>query len=336
MSRLRNSAVCGVAAVVAAFAALMVFAVAAAAQSAPTAQDYPTRPIRIIAPFGAGGPGDVFSRQLAFYLQELLKQSVVVENRPGASSMIGAEQVAKSPPDGYTLLVMSNTLTASETMNLNRPYVLTRDFAPVGALNYSELVMVIHPAVPAKTLKEFIALAKPKPGVLNYASAGVGTVYYMAAELFKTMTGTDILHVPHRASGEVRNSVISGHIEMAFDAITVMAPNVRAGQVRALGTSAATRSKVLPDVPTIAEAGVPGFGATIWHGMLAPTGTPPAIIDKLNTAINRAITRPEVVAAWDQQGATPMVMKPAEFGAFLRADIQKWAEVTKLTSPALR
>jgi tripartite-type tricarboxylate transporter receptor subunit TctC len=197
-------------------------------------------------------------------------------------------------------------------------------------------VMVIHPAVPAKTLRDFIALAKSKPGVLNYASAGVGTAYYMAAELFKSMTGTDLLHVPHRASGEVRNSLIGGHIEMAFDAITVMAPNVRAGQVRALGTSVATRSKVLPDVPTIAEAGVPGFEATIWLGMLAPAGTPPAIVDKLNGAINRTIARPEVIAAWDQQGATPMVMKPAEFGQFLRNDIEKWAAVAKASGTALR
>jgi tripartite-type tricarboxylate transporter receptor subunit TctC len=301
----------------------------AAPLTTASAQDYPNRPIKIIAPFGAGGPGDVFSRQLAQFLPDLLKESVVVENRPGAASVIGADAVAKSAPDGYTLLTISNTLTANETLFPNRPYVLMRDFVPVAALNYSELVLVAHPSVPAKNLKELIALAKSKPGALNYASAGTGTPYHMAAELFKKMTGTDIVHVPHKAAGDARNAVIGGHIEMMFDAITTMAPNVQAGQVRALGTTAMTRSKVLPDVPTIAEAGVPGFEATIWLGLMAPAGTPKPIVDKLNAAINRTITRPEIIAAWDRQGAIPMTMTPAELDTFLRKDIEKWAQVAK-------
>ena len=295
------------------------------------AQDYPSRPIRLIAPFGAGGPGDVFSRQVAQYLPELLKQPVVVEDRPGAASIIGADAVVKSAPDGYTLLTISNTLTANETLFPNRPYVLMRDLVPVAALNYSELVMVIHPSVPAKNLVEFIALAKAKPGGLNYASAGAGTPYHMAAELFKAMTGTNIVHVPHKASGDSRNAVIGGHIEMMFDAITTMAPNAQAGQVRALGTSATTRSKVLPDVPTIAEAGVPGFEATIWLGIMAPAGTPKPIVEKLNAAINKTLSRPEIIAAWDRQGAIPMTMTPAELDAFLRKDIEKWAQVAKFS-----
>jgi tripartite-type tricarboxylate transporter receptor subunit TctC len=204
-----------------------------------------------------------------------------------------------------------------------------RDFVPVAALNYSELVLVVHPSVPAQNLKELIALAKAKPGGLNYASAGTGTPYHMAAELFKKMTGTDIVHVPHKAAGDARNAVIGGHIEMMFDAITTMAPNVQAGQVRALGTTATTRSKVLPDVPTIAEAGVPGFEATIWLGLMAPAGTPKPIVDKLNMAINRTIVRPEIMAAWDRQGAIPMAMTPDELDAFLRKDIEKWAQVAK-------
>jgi tripartite-type tricarboxylate transporter receptor subunit TctC len=220
-----------------------------------SAQDYPTRPIKIIAPFGAGGPGDVFSRQLAQYLSEQFKQSVVVEDRPGAASMIGADAVAKAAPDGYTLLTISNTLTANESLFPHKSYALMRDFVAVAPLNYSELVMVINPKVPARDLKEFIALAKAKPGALNYASAGAGTPYHMGAELFNAMTGTDIVHVPHKAAGDSRNNVIAGHVEMMMDAITTMAPNVQAGQVRALGTTASTRSKVLPDVPTIAEAG---------------------------------------------------------------------------------
>ncbi len=204
-----------------------------------------------------------------------------------------------------------------------------RDFVPVAGINYSDLVMVVHPSVPAKDLKEFIAYAKAKPGELNYASSGAGTPYHMAGELFKAMSGTNLVHVPHKASGEMRNSVIGGHVQMAFDAITTMAPNVKAGQVRALGTSAAKRSSVLSDVPTIAEAGVPGYESTIWLGIMAPAGTPKAIVDKLNAEINKVIARPDVKEAWDKQGAVPLVMTPAEFEKYLRVDIDKWAQVVK-------
>jgi tripartite-type tricarboxylate transporter receptor subunit TctC len=316
-------------------AAALVVLVAAAAAIAPAAaqtvdaKDYPSRPIRIITPFGPGGPGDIFSRQLAQYLAELLKTSVYVENRAGAASIIGADVAAKAAADGYTLLTVSNTLTTNETLFPDRPYVLMRDFIAVAGLNYSELMMVVHPAVPAKTLGEFIALAKARPGALNYGSAGIGTPYHMAGELLKTMAGIDVLHVPHRAAGDARSAVIAGHVEMMFDAITTMAPLAQAGQVRALGTTAMTRSKVMPQVPTIAEAGVPGFEATIWLGLMAPARTPKPIIDKLNAAINRTIARPEIVAQWDRQGATPMVMTTAEFDAFLRKDIEKWAAVAK-------
>jgi tripartite-type tricarboxylate transporter receptor subunit TctC len=336
MSPARSFAVARHAGALARCAALLAALAAMPATAQTTVRDYPVRPIKIVAPFGAGGPGDVFSRQLAQYLPELLKESVIVENRPGAASIIGADAVAKSAPDGYTLLTISNTLTTNETLYPNRPYVLMRDFVPVASLNYSDLVMVIHPSVPAHDLKEFIALAKSKPGALNYASAGAGTPYHMAAELFKVMTGTDMVHVPHKASGDARNAVIGGHIEMLFDAITTMAPNVLAGQVRALGTSGAIRSTVLPDVPTIAEAGVPGFEATIWLGIVAPAGTPKAIVDKLNAAINQTIKRPEIIAAWERQGAIPMAMPPAEFDAFLRKDIAKWAQVAKVAGAAVQ
>lgn len=293
------------------------------------AQDYPTRPVKIIVPFGAGGPADVYSRVLAQHLSEALKQPFVVEDRPGAGSIIGTEMVAKSPPDGYTLLAMSNTHTTNESLVANKPFQLMRDFVPVAGINYSDLVMVVHPSVPAKDLKEFIAYAKAKPGELNYASSGAGTPYHMAGELFKAMSGTNLVHVPHKASGEMRNSVIGGHVQMAFDAITTMAPNVKAGQVRALGTSAAKRSSVLPDVPTIAEAGVPGYESTIWLGIMAPAGTPKAIVDKLNAEINKVITRPDVKEAWDKQGAVALVMTPAQFDTYLRKDIEKWAQVVK-------
>jgi len=293
------------------------------------AQDYPSRPVKIVVPFGAGGPADVYARVLAQHLSEALKQPFVVEDRPGAGSLIGTDAVAKSPPDGYTLLAMSNTHTTNESLIPNKPFQLMRDFVPVAGINYSDLVMVVHPSVPAKDLKEFIAYAKSKPGELNYASSGAGTPYHMAGELFKAMSGTNLVHVPHKASGEARNSVIGGHVQMMFDAITTMTPNVKAGQVRTLGTSAAKRSTVLPDVPTIAEAGVPGYESTIWLGIMAPAGTPKAIVDKLNAEINKAINRPEVKEAWDKQGAAPLVMTPAEFDTYLHKDIEKWANVVK-------
>jgi tripartite-type tricarboxylate transporter receptor subunit TctC len=282
-----------------------------------------------VVPFGAGGPADVYSRVLAQHLSEALKQPFVVEDRPGAGSIIGTDAVAKSPPDGYMLLAMSNTHTTNESLVPNKPFQLMRDFVPVAGINYSDLLMVIHPSVPAKDLKEFIAYAKSKPGQLNYASSGTGTPYHMAAELFKAMSGTDIVHVPYKASGDMRNSVIGGHVQMGFDAITTMAANVKAGQVKALGTSASKRSTVLPEVPTIAEAGVPGYESTIWLGIMAPVGTPKPVVDKLNAEINKAINRPEVKEAWDKQGAVPLAMSPAEFETYLRKDIDKWAAVVK-------
>src|ERR1044071_2179907 len=250
--------------------------------SPASAQNYPNRPVKLIVPFGAGGPADVYARVLAQHLSEETKQSFVVEDRPGAGSIIGTDAVAKSAPDGYTLLVMSNTHTTNESLLPNKPFQLMRDFVPVATLNYSDLIMVVHPSVPAKDLKEFLALAKSKPGDLNYASSGVGTPYHMAGELFKSMSETDIVHVPHKASGEARNAVIGGHVQMMFDAITTMATNAKAGQVRALGTTGTKRSELTPDVPTIAEAGVPGYEATIWLGIMAPAGTPKEIVEKLN------------------------------------------------------
>jgi tripartite-type tricarboxylate transporter receptor subunit TctC len=297
--------------------------------SSAAAQNYPSKTVKLIVPFGAGGPADVFSRQLAQALQDALKETFVVEDRPGAGSIIGTNEVAKAAPDGYTLLTMSNTHTVNESLKTDKPFQLMRDFVPVAGINYSDLVMVINPSVPAKNLKEFIALAKKEPGKLNYGSSGPGTPYHMAAELFKSMTGTDMVHVPHKASGEMRSAVIGGHVQMAFDAITTMATNVQAGQVRALGTSSDKRTKVMPDVPTIAEAGVPGYESTIWLGIMAPKGTPKAVVDKLNAEINKAINKPDLLAAWAKQGAVPLVMKPAEFEAYLHKDIEKWAKVVK-------
>ncbi len=298
---------------------------------ASQAQDYPSRPVKIVVPFGAGGPADVYARVLAQYLGETLKQPFVVENRPGAGSIIGTDAVAKSDPDGYTLLLMSNTHTVNETLTPNKPFKLMTDFVAVAPINYSDLMMVVHPSVPVKDVKEFVALAKSKPGGLNYASSGPGTSYHMAGELFKAMSGTDIVHIPHKASGEARNAVLGGHVQMMFDAVTTMSNAAKAGQVKALATTGQKRSELTPDVPTVSESGVPGYEATIWLGLMAPAKTPQPIIDKLNAEIAKIINRPDVKEAWAKQGAVPMVMSPSEFDAFLRKDIDKWADVVKKT-----
>jgi tripartite-type tricarboxylate transporter receptor subunit TctC len=293
------------------------------------AEDYPTRPVRIVVPFGAGGPADVAARLLGNVLQESFGQPFVVENRTGAGGVIGTLEAAKSPPDGYTLLMMSNTQTANESLVPQRKYELMRDLAAIAPVNYSDLVIVVHPSVPAKTLQEFIALAKSQPGKLNYASSGQGTPYHMAGELFKTMAGIDIVHVPYRNSGEARSGVIGGQVQMMIDAVPAMAPNIGEKQVRPLATTGQDRSTVLPDVPNVTEAGVPGYEATIWLGLMAPAGTPRPIIDKLNAAVNAMVKRPDIVKLWNEQGAVPMTMTPEEFDKFLRGDIVKWAEVVK-------
>jgi tripartite-type tricarboxylate transporter receptor subunit TctC len=293
------------------------------------AQDYPTHSVKIIVPFGAGGPADIYARFVGDRLSKAWGQSFVVEARPGAGSIIGTSEVAKAAPDGYTLLMMSNTHTVNETLRPNRPFVLMRDFVPVAPVNYSDLIMVVHPSVPAKDLKEFLALAKAKPGALNYASSGFGTPYHMAGELFKALSGTDIVHVPHKASGDARTAVLGGHVQMMLDAITTTAPNAQAGKLRALGTTGKARSSLMPEVPTIAEAGVPGYETTIWLGLMAPKGTPKAIVDKLNAGVNKVLNQAETKAAWAKQGAVPLTMTAAEFDAYLRKDIDKWADVIK-------
>ena len=291
------------------------------------AQSWPAKPVRIVVPFGPGGPADIYARILGQELGELFKQPFVVENKAGAGGTIGADVVAKAAPDGYTLLMMSNTLTTNETLLAHKPYALLRDLVPVAPVNSSDLVMVVTPSLPARTVKEFIALAKAQPGKLAYASAGPGTPYHLAGELFKTMTGTDLLHVPHKNSGEARNDVLGGHVQMMFDAVTSMKGMIDAKEVRALATTGLTRSTVLPDVPTMNEAGVPGYEATIWLGVMAPKGTPPEIVDRLNAEIARIIAKPAIKEAWAKQGAVPMTMTPAEFGTFLKDDIEKWAKV---------
>ena len=295
------------------------------------AQNYPSRPVKIIVPFAAGGPADVYARVLADKLSRTMGQPFVVEDMPGGGSIVGTAAVQNSPPDGYTLLMMSNTHTVNESLIKKKPFELMRDFVPVAPVNYSDLVLVVHPSVPAKTLKEFIALAKAKPGELNYASSGPGTPYHMAGELFKAMAGVNIVHIPYKGSSGARTDILGGQVQMMFDAITTMAPNVEAGKVRALGTSGKERSSVLPNVPTISEAGVPGYEATIWLGIMAPKGTPRPVIERLNTEIRKAVNAPDLKADWAKQGAVGMDMSPEEFDKYLRQDIEKWARIVKIS-----
>jgi tripartite-type tricarboxylate transporter receptor subunit TctC len=292
---------------------------------------YPTKPVKIVVPYSAGGPADIYARFVGDRLQKAMGQPFVIENRPGAGAIIGTDAVAKSAPDGYTLLMMSNTHTVNESLFSKKPYSLLRDLAPIAPINYSDLILVVHPSVPAKNLKELIALAKAKPGALNYASSGPGTPYHMAGELFKAMAGVDLVHVPHKGSAEARTDVLAGNVQMMFDAITTMAPLVQSGKVRAIATSGKTRSSIMPDVPTLSEAGVPGYDAVIWLGMMAPAGTPKSVIDTLNAAIQKIVDAPEVKEAWAKQGAVPMRMSPEEFGKFIEQDIQKWAKVVKFS-----
>ena len=299
--------------------------------TAVLAQDYPTRPVKIIVPFAVGGPADVYARFLGARLQDAMGQPFVIENRPGAGAVVGTDAVAKSAPDGYTLLLMSNTHTVNETLLPNKPYALLRDFVPVAPINASDLMLVVNPAVPANSLPELIALAKAQPGKLNYASSGPGTPYHMAGELFKAMAGLDIVHVPYKESSAARTGVIGGQVEMMFDAVTTMNEQAKAGKVRALATSGKARSPVTPNVPTLSEAGVPGYEAVIWLGLVAPRGTPPAIVNRLNAEITKIVNKPEVRADWAKQGASGMVMPPDEFARYVADDIQKWEKVIKVS-----
>jgi tripartite-type tricarboxylate transporter receptor subunit TctC len=293
------------------------------------AQSYPTRPVKIVVPFAAGGPADNYARFMAQRLQESLGQSFVVDNKPGGGSVIGTDVAAKAPADGYTLLLMSNTHTANETLLQNKPFALMRDFIAVAPINYSDLVLVANPSLPDAKLADLIKHAKAQPGKINYASSGPGTPYHMAGELFKSMAGIYLVHIPYKGSSGARTDVIGGQVELMFDAVTTMTEQVRAGKVKALATTGKTRSAVMPDVPTMAEAGVPGYEATIWLGLMAPKGTPKAVIDRLNEAVSKIASQADVKQQWTKQGAVSMVMSPEVFDKYTRDDIAKWEKVIK-------
>jgi tripartite-type tricarboxylate transporter receptor subunit TctC len=294
-------------------------------------QPYPNRPVKIIVPFAASGPADNYARFMAQRLQEALGQSFVVDNRPGAGSIIGTDAAAKSAPDGYTLLMMSNTQTVNESLIPVRPFNLIKDFVPIAPINYSDLVLVAHPSVPAQNLPELIKYAKANPGKINYASSGNGTPYHMAGELFKYMAGVNMTHIPYKGSAAARTDVLSGQVDVMFDAVTTMTENIKAGKVRGLATTGRTRSTVAPELPTVNEDGVPKYEALIWLGIMAPTGTPDAIVQRLNTEINKIVNAPDVKATWAKQGAVPMSMTAPVFAKYVADDVAKWATIVKVS-----
>ena len=295
---------------------------------------WPSRPLRIIVPFGLGGSADVAARFLAEPLQQAFGQPVVIENRPGAGATIGTEAVARAAPDGHTLLLMSNTHTANETLLPNRPYVLLRDLAPVAAINVAYHALVVHPSIPARSLPALIAHLKANPGRVDYASSGPGTPYHIAGEVFAAMAGVELNHIPFRGSNEARTAIIAGQVPMMFDAIPTMREQIAGGRVIGIATTGPTRSALLPDLPPVAET-LPGYEASIWLGLMAPAATPRPIIDRLNAEVGRILSLPATQEAQARAGAQPLVMSVDEFRIFLEADVgrqREWIRMARITA----
>jgi tripartite-type tricarboxylate transporter receptor subunit TctC len=306
--------------------------VAAAAPAGPArAQAFPTKPIRLIIPYPPGGPRDLQARLLAPKLNEAWGQPIVVDNRAGASGMIGMELAAKSHPDGHTVVMISAAYTTAPSLYAKLPYDTFRDFVAVAPLTSGPGLLVVNNALPVKSVKELIALAKSRPGQLNFGSAGNGVPSHLSMELFKLMTGTELTHVPYKGMAAALNDVISGQIQVSLPTIPGGLPHAQAGRVRALGVSGAHRSPAAPDIPTIAEAGIPGYESTNWYGLSAPAGTPSAVVAKLNREIGRIVMAPDVKAKLLAIGMESESSTPEQFERFLRNEVAKWAKVIKAT-----
>lgn len=293
------------------------------------AQAYPSRPIRFIVPYVPGGGVDFVGRTVAQKLAESWNHSVIVDNRPGGGTNIGSELVARSAPDGYTLLVAGVPNTVNMTLYKKLPYDVVKDFAPVVQISTAPNILVVHPSVPAKSVRELIALAKSRPGQLTYASAGFGSSNHLSGELFRMLARVDIVHVPYKGGGAAVTDLIAGHVSMYFGTTPSTAPYVRSGRLRALGVTGAKRSSIIPDVPTIAESGLPGYEQSAWHGLLAPAGTPEPIIGKLNTEIVRLLHLPDMAERLAAQGVDVVASSPAEFAAFIKRDVAKYQKLLK-------
>ena len=295
-------------------------------------QSYPTRPVRMFVGFTPGGPTDIAARLMGQWLSERLGQSFVIENRPGAGSNIATEVVVNSPPDGYTLLIVSTSATVSTTFYRNLNFNFLRDIAPVAGIVRVPLVMVLNPSVPAKTVPEFIAYAKANPSRISFGSAGIGGSNHLVGELFKIMAGVDMVHVPYRGIALALNDLLGGQVQVTFASMPSSIAYIRAGKLRALAVTTATRSEVLPDVPTVGEF-VPGYEASSWYGLGAPKATPAEIVDKLNTEVNTALADPKMKARLADLGGTPLLGSPADFGKLIAEETEKWAKVVEFSGP---
>jgi tripartite-type tricarboxylate transporter receptor subunit TctC len=303
---------------------------ATAASVAPAqTRDFPTRPVRVVVPVPPGGSVDVMARILAPKWGEVMGQNVIIDYRPGANTIVGSENVARAPADGYTLLINSLPFVVNPALYRKMPFDAERDFAPVSLLGSSPFVLVAHPSVPAKSVKELIALAKAQPGRLNYSSSGSGSNLHVAAELFKNLTGTNIVHVPYSGGGPALIAILNGEVGVSFLSLVAVTGHVANGRMRALGLTSAKRSKVMPDLPTIAEQGVPGYQFGAWFGIYAPAATPAPVVKTLNDAITRAVRDPALADRFDKEGAEIVGSTPEELAKHVKAELALWSKVVK-------
>lgn len=313
-------------------AGLVLCAVAMLAMAGPGhGQAYPVKPIRFVIPFSPGGAADVPARMIGQELAKTLGQQVITDNRPGAGGGIGAEAVAKSPPDGYTLLMVSNTHTISASLYKKLNYDILKDLAPVMQIAAAPNVLVVHPSIPARDVKQLVALAKSRPGAIDYASSGNGSAQHLFAALFASMAGIKMNHVPYKGSAQATTDLIAGHIQVSVPGINNVLPHVKAGRLRALGVTSTYRSAEMPEVPTIAEAGVPGYEAVLWLGIVVPAGTPRDIIVRLNREITGALSQPEMRDGFTRIGTDVVATDPVKFAELIRSEVAKWAKVVKET-----
>ena len=293
------------------------------------AQTYPVKPIRLVVPFAPGGPVDTLARAMTPKLSEALGQQIIIDNRAGAGSTIGTDVVAKAPPDGYTLLITSSSIAINPSIYPKMPFDATRDLAPISQLSTSSLIVVVHPSIPARSIKELIALAKARKGELVYASSGTGSAPHLSVALFNSMTGTKMVHVPHKGAAPATLDLLAGNVALMFNNLISAVPNVQAGKLRALAVTGASRTPALPDLPTIAEAGVPGYEASTWYAMFAPAATPGPILERLHRDVAATMKSPEVRKTLSAVGIDPVGGTPAELARYLRSELVKWAKVAK-------
>jgi tripartite-type tricarboxylate transporter receptor subunit TctC len=305
----------------------LLLALAAGASAAQ--QPWPAKPIRIVVPYPPGGFNDTLGRTLAAKFQDAWGQPALVENRPGANTVIGTDTVAKAPADGYTLLVVAFPFAVTPSLIRNLPYDTVRDFVPIALCAQSPNILVVAPSLPVKTVGELVALAKAKPGSLSYASTGNGSSNHISMELFKSLAGVDLVHIPYKGSAPAVVDMLGGQVQVMFDNAPNVMPQVRAGKLRALAQSGAKRSAVAPDLPTVAEAGVPGYEVTVWFGLVAPAGTPRDVVNKLNAEVLRILAMPDVRERFMAQGVEPLGSSPEQFGEHIRAQMTKWARVVQ-------